>query len=262
MLVVSETVDFVTGGMSQQILLNPYLLAIWRAKWIILAVTALAALLATLIGIRQAELYTATALLEVGKVWKEPLEDPYLTVEIINSDGFIHQLAEKVGAKPSELKRRLRAEAVVGGAPRSAYAVLVKITASSENPQEAVKLAQAAAEQTIKRHLSLFDGAIESHMERQRWLERQQRELASSRSALSEAAVLLVRDLDEVKSANSSPTMTKRSNLISPVVAGSASRAPIARNAVVAALIAATTASTATALINRSQARDGKDTSS
>jgi capsular polysaccharide biosynthesis protein len=248
--------------MSQQIRLNPYFLVVWRAKWIILAVTVQAALLAVLIGMRQADLYTATALLEVGKVWKEPLEDPYLTVEIINSDGFIQRLAEKMGAKQSQLKRQLRAEAVTGGAPRSAYAVLVKITASAENPEEAVKLAQAAAEETIKRHLSIFDGAMESHLERQRWLEEQKQELAASRAALSQAAVSLVRDLDEVKSANSSPTMTKRSNLITPVVAGPRSRAPVARNALVAALIAAATASAVAILVNPSQAADGKDTSS
>lgn len=242
--------------------LNPHLLAIWRAKWVILAVAAVAASLAALIAMRQPDLHTATALLEVGKVWKEPVEDPYLTVEIINSDGFLQRLAERVGAKQAQLKRQLRAEAVMGGSPRSAYAVLVKITAASENPEEAVRLAQAAAEETIKRHLSIFDSAMESHLERQRWLERQQQELAAKGSPLSEAALSLARDLDEVKSANSSPTITKRSNLVGPVVAGPAARAPIARNAIVAALIAAATGSAAALLLNSPQTKNGKDTGS
>src|SRR5687768_5787407 len=98
--------------------LDRYFAALWRAKWLIL-LGALAAAAATfLLSRNQPVTYNATANLEIGRVWKEPLADYYLMAEIINSSGFLRDLSEKSGLKAGLLKRAVKAEPVEGGPRR------------------------------------------------------------------------------------------------------------------------------------------------
>jgi hypothetical protein len=222
--------------MEAEIKLNRYFAAIWRARWLILAGVALAGMVAAIIALRQPTFYAASAKIQVGRVWKEPLEDTYVATEVVNSNGFIHELATKIGANPAYLKRSLHAETITAGPPRAIYPILVRITAKATSAEEAIKLARAATDELLARHDELFNQAIASHLERQRSLESLQ---ANRNFSSAEEAIKLQRELDEVKSANSSPTQTERSHLIGAIVLDHVERPPVVRNAAVAMLMAA-----------------------
>src|SRR5689334_10787235 len=103
------------NAISDEVSLDKYFSALWRAKWfIILAVIAVAAI-AVYLAKRQPTLYTADAIIEVGRVWKEPLEDTYITEQVVKSPGFMHELAPKIGVKPKLLRNSIQSEAIVVG---------------------------------------------------------------------------------------------------------------------------------------------------
>src|SRR5262245_61753946 len=104
--------------------LDGYLAAIWRAKWLILIGTLLAAGATAYLTSRQPTMHRATALIKIGRVWKEPLEDPYLTAKVTNSAGFLNSVAEKDGGKhKGKIRRRVSAETIVVGPRRSRYPI-------------------------------------------------------------------------------------------------------------------------------------------
>jgi capsular polysaccharide biosynthesis protein len=242
--------------MGEEIQLNRYFAAMWRAKWFILAAIALAGLVAAIISLRQPTLYAASAKIQVGRVWKEPLEDTYVATEVVNSNGFIHELAAKIGANPAYLKRSLHAETITAGPPRAIYPILVHITAKASSPEEAVKLARAAADELLARHDELFNQAITSHLERQRLLESLQ---ANRNFSSAEEAIKLQRELDEVRSANSSPTQTEKSHLIGAIVLDHVERPPVVRNAAVAMLMAAIVCTGVAALFGHFRSRSPRE---
>ena len=71
-------------------------IAAWRAKWWIILLALLATGVAAFIASRQPATYEATALVEVGRVWNQPLKDLFITAETASSPGFIHELAGKI----------------------------------------------------------------------------------------------------------------------------------------------------------------------
>jgi len=89
----------------EEIRLDSFFKWVWRGKWLIIFLVIVASGLATLMGLRQPEAHTATALIEVGHVWGKPLKDIYVTVEIANSPGFIQEVAAKAGVKPGQAGR-------------------------------------------------------------------------------------------------------------------------------------------------------------
>src|SRR5687767_8475604 len=146
--------------MNDEVNLDKYFSAIWRAKWLILFVVISAAAIAFYLARQQPTLHTADAIIEVGRVWKEPLEDTYITEQVVNSAGFMHELATKIGVKPRQLKSNIQAEAIIVGPRVSRYPILLKITASADSESEAVKFAQAVADELISRHERLFNEAL------------------------------------------------------------------------------------------------------
>lgn len=226
---------------TQDLKLDRYFAAVWRAKYLIL-LGALAAAAATfLLARNQPAQYNATANLEIGRVWREPLADYYLTAEMINSAGFLRELSEKSGIKANHLRQSVKAEAVEGGPRRERYPILVRIAASSGSAEEAAGIAQAVASEVIARHDKLFDEALAARVERQRGLERQLEELRAQASpAARELAMKLESELAELKSNISSPTITRKSRMMEERVASSAAaEPPVWRGVAVSALIAA-----------------------
>jgi hypothetical protein len=205
------------NAMSDEVSLDKYFSALWRAKWFILlvviAVTAIAAYMAK----QQPTLYTADAIVEVGRVWKEPLEDTYITEQVVKSAGFLHELAPKIGVRPRQLRNSIQSEAIIVGPRVSRYPILLKISASAESESEAVRLAQAVADELIARHEKLFNEALAPRQARQQKLEAQLKELQASGSR--ELLIKLEDDLDTAKFNNSSPTMSRKTALIEAVVA-------------------------------------------
>jgi hypothetical protein len=238
---------------TEDIRLDGYLAAVWRAKWLIL-LGALAAAAATfLLSRNQPPLFSATANLEIGRVWKEPIADYYLTAEMINSAGFARELAEKSGLKASQLSRSVRAETVEGGPRRERYPILVRIIASSESAEESARISEAVASEVIARHDKLFDAALSAQIEHKRRIEKQLEDLRAQPSAAAgrDSAIRLESELAQIESNLSSPTITRKSRMIEERVVSSASaRPPVWRNAAVSASIAALVLVAAAALVN------------
>ena len=225
-------------AIEDEIHLGDFLTWVWRGKWLIIFLIIVASGAALFMGLRQPELYTATALIEIGRVWNKPLRDIYITVEIANSPGFIEDVAAKAGVKPGQLARSVQAAAVESGVPHSLYAILVRITGKTESGDESVRFAQAVADEIIARHEKLFDEAIAPHIERQHQLEQRLKEHGSAPSD-REFAIKLEGELEDVKANNTSPISTARTHLVEKIVASRAARQGIWRGAATAGLIAA-----------------------
>ena len=210
----------------------------WRGKWFILFLVIVAVAAAVLMGMRQPEVYTATGLIEIGRVWNKPLRDIYIAVEIANSPGFIEDVAAKAGVKPGQLGRSVQAAAVESGVPHSLYPILVRVTGKTDSGDESVKFVQAVADEIVARHEKLFDEAIAPHLERQHQLEQRLKELGSSPSD-REFASKLEGELEEVKANNSSPVSTAKTHLVEKVIASHAQKPGIWRGAATAGLLAA-----------------------
>lgn len=219
----------------EEIRFDRHFIAVWRAKWLIIIVVLLASISAWWLAQRQPTLFEARSLVKIGRVWKEPLEDNYVTEASVNSPGFFQELAAKIGGNPTHLKRRIRSEVLIGGARKVRYPILLSITSTAESADEAVRLAQSVSDEIIARHQRLFDEALAPYRERERLLETQLKESNAARETQSKLEL----ELNEVKSNSLSPTMTDRTRLVEPIVAESAPRSSGLRSVATAALVSA-----------------------
>ena len=226
-------------SLEDEIRLDSFFTWVWRGKWLIIFLVVVATGSSLLMGFRQPELHTATALIEVGRVWSKPLRDIYITVETANSPGFIEDVAAKAGVKPGQLGRGVQVGAVESGVPHALYPILIRITGKAESADESVRFAQAVADEIIARHEKLFDETIAPHLERQYQLEHRLKELGTSPSD-RDSAIKLEGELDDVKANNTSPVSTAKTHLVEKIVASRAPRPGIWRGAATAGLIAAT----------------------
>ena len=233
-----------------EIRLDRYVRAVWRAKWLIILGTLLAALATAYLASRQPTLHKATALIKVGRVWKEPLEDIYITERIINSPSFLRSLAQKLGVKGGHLKQSIRAETIIAGPRKSRYPILVSVTATNENAEDAAKFARAVADEISARHDTLFNEAMKPHLEQQARLEERYKELAAQGSASRDLLFKVENELNEVKANNAVPSanITEKTHLIEDVEADGAVRPEIWRQTAAAGLIAAVACIAAAAL--------------
>lgn len=223
---------------AEEISLDRYFAALWRAKWLILILTIIAAAVTAYLGMRQPTLYTASALIEVGRVWKEPLEDPYTTAELAQSAGFLQKVAAQSGANANRLKRGIKSDVIQGGPRRSQYPILVRITATTGDSDEAMNLAQMVADEVINRHEGLFDKAIAPHREREHQIQQQLKDISSQSSpAARELELKLTDELYKVKSSNQSPVITEKTGLADPVSTGPTIRPSPWRNVLIASLL-------------------------
>jgi hypothetical protein len=236
---------------AEEIRLDKYLIAIWRAKWLIAVGILLAAGVAYLLASRQPTVHKATALIKIGRVWKEPLEDPYITETIVNSAGFQKELAKKIDVNFRQLKRGIQAETIIAGPRRSRYPILLSITATSdENADDAVRLAQSVADEVSARHEKLFDEALKPHIEQERRLEERYKELTAQGDAARDLLLKVEGELNEVKANNSlsNANVTEKTHLAVDVVPEGAARPAVWRNVAAAGLIAAVACVAAAAL--------------
>lgn len=219
---------------STDINLDKYLLAIWRAKWLILLITLAAAAAAYFLARRQPTIFKAEALIEVGRVWDKAIEDTYTTEQIVASAGFAHELATKLGLKPKAIRGNIQAEAIVVGPRNTRYPILLKVTTTGESADEAVNLARAVSDEVIARHEKLFDDALAPRKARELRLAEQLKEATSTR----ELAFKIEDELDRAKFNNTSSSVTRKTVLVQPIV-NTASVAPSAlKNTAAAALLA------------------------
>jgi hypothetical protein len=222
----------------QEIRLDSVFKWVWRGKWLIIFLVLVAVGAAAIVGLRQPELHTSVALVEIGQVWGEPLKDIYVTVETANSPGFIQDVAAKTGVRPGQLSKSVQVDALESGVPHSLYPILIRVTARTESADESVRLAQAVADEIVARHEKLFEEAIAPHLERQRQLE-QRLKATGSASSDRDFAFKLESEIDQLKASNLSPTSTRKTRLIDRVVPGATVRPDVWRGAATAGFIAA-----------------------
>ena len=220
--------------------LDRYAAAVWRAKWLILIGVIAAAAITALLSAREPTQHRAVAHLKIGRVWKQPLEDPYITERIVNSGGFLKEAGAQIGAGPHQLKRSIKAETVIAGPRRSRYPILLSIAATTDNADDSVRFAQAAVDAVIARHEEIFNEAIKPHLEQERRLEERRKELLAQPAA-RELLIKVENDLDEVKLNNSlaDSNVTEKTRLVEGISAEAATKPGFLRNTAAAALIAA-----------------------
>jgi hypothetical protein len=222
----------------EEIRLDSFFKWVWRGKWLIIFLVVVAGGAAAVMGLRQPEIHTSIALVEVGQVWGQPLKDIYVTIEIANSPGFIQDVAAKTGVRPGQLSKSVQVDAVESGVPHSLYPILIRVTAKTESADESVRFAQVVADEIVSRQEKLFDEAIAPHLERQRQLEQRLKEIGSAPSD-RDFAFRIESELDELRASNSSPTSTRKTHLIEKVVPGATTRPDVWRGVATAGLIAA-----------------------
>ena len=225
-----------TEPSADEIRLDRYVMAAWRAKWWIILLALLATGVAAFIASRQPATYEATALVEVGRVWNQPLKDLFVTAETASSPGFIHELAGKINVAPKQLMRALQVEPLVSGVPHARYAILIRITATTDSPDQSVSFAQAMANEIVAWHEQIYEEAMRPHRERQQQLEEQ---IKQSQSSSRDTAIKLEAELEEVRTNNTSPIATSKTHLVGKIVPGKAIKPPIWRSAASWGLVAA-----------------------
>ena len=219
----------------QEITFDRYFIAVWRAKWLIIIVVLLASAATWWLAERQPSLVGARSLIKIGRVWKEPIEDPYVTEAVLNGPASFQAIAVKLGVNPSHLKRRVHSEVLIAGTRKGRYPILLSIDSTAESADEAVRIAQGVSDEVIARHEKLFDEAMAPFRERQKLIETQLKESAGLRDLQSKLEL----ELNTVKSNNLSPTMTERTHLVEPIVAESSPRPSALRSVAKAALVTA-----------------------
>jgi hypothetical protein len=228
-----------TNASADEVRLDNYFAAVWRAKWLLLLVIA-AAVAATFYYTRsQPVRYTANATLEIGSVWKEPLADTYVVEQNVNTAGFKHDLAQKIGVRPNQLKNSVQATTITAGPNRTRYAILLKITAITPDESQSIRFAQAVADELIARHEKVFTEALASPKAKQLRLEKHLERLYAQGGSSLELTIKVEDQLDEVKFNNTSPTVTKPTSLVEPIVAEAVPPASAWNNAAAAGVLAA-----------------------
>lgn len=234
-----------------EIRLDRYVRAVWRAKWLIILGTLIAAGATAYLANRQPTLHKATALIKVGRVWKEPLEDLYITERIINSPSFLKSVAQKNGVSGRQLKQSIHAETVIAGPRKSRYPILLSVTATTETAEDSAKFARAVADEVSARHEVLFNDAMKPHLEQQRRLEERYKELAAQGAAARELLLKVENELHEVKANNAVPNanVTEKTRLIEEVEADGTVKPEVWRKTAAAALLACVACIAAAALV-------------
>ena len=232
----------------EEISLDKYIAAVWRAKWIIIAGVLLAAAVTAYLAIRQPTAHKASAELRIGRIWKEPLEDPYIVQRIINSPAFLGEVASRHQLRGNQLKRGVQARVITVGPPRSRYALLVNIEASADTAEQAENYVKVVADEIIARHESVFNEAMKPHLEEQNRLEAHRNGLAAQGPSGRDLLLKVETELGEVRANNSTPGITEKTALITDVGYDGAQKPGYLRSTATAALIAAIALTLAAAL--------------
>jgi hypothetical protein len=212
---VSETVE-----------LDASLRELWRRKWLVLlgaaAVAAVTAVASMLTPVR----YQTTALVQVGRVMGEDVENPYAVAETIKSPGF--QAAAHARSNVP-MQGRVSADALTGGQGRGEHPVLVRVTASGGTPEAAVAAGQAALDELLARHGERFAKAVAGYREYEKVL------AAAAEPAAGQVDAIARRDLGELRARLTSPIVTAETRLVDPFPLPAA---PVPRNTLVSAAVA------------------------
>jgi hypothetical protein len=175
--------------------------ALWKQKWWMAIAAIVAAGAAAAIASLGADRYQTTALLEVGRVLGEPIDDPWAVAKMLESEAFRGTVAEHAGTRPP----RIAADAVTAGQGRGEHPVLVRVTGSGESPQEAVAAGDAVVAEILARHKVRYEQALAVHRAHQD-------ALAAAASKDPQAQ----REMLELASKLGSPVLTRPTSQLDP----------------------------------------------
>ncbi len=113
--------------------------------------------------------YETHLLLSIGIAVDKNLEDPYTVTKIMNTEAYQQATAAKVGLNfpPKRLQKMIQAETDTGN-----RVPWVSVRVTEENPQTAVKLANALADGMIQRHAVIFNEKMQRYKDYKVELER------------------------------------------------------------------------------------------
>lgn len=131
--------------------------AIWRGKWIVVAVTVVAGLVAFALTFTQDTTYTATskvylgqATTMVGNLASTPGTNPLTAAVVLNGDDVVGAVAKATGMTPSAV--RSHTDINVPRAPGAAannQPAIASLAASMPSRDEAIRLSNAYADATL-----------------------------------------------------------------------------------------------------------------
>ena len=212
--------------MSELVELDLSLQELWRRKWLVLAGALLVAGITAGVTLTTPAKYSTTALVEVGRVMGDELEDAFAVAQTINSPGFQTAARKRASGAGSG---SVLAEALTGGQGRIEHPTLVRVTATATSAQDAVALGTAAADELAARHHERFDDAVRGYRE-------YENVLAATGETSSNGAVDPVarKELFELRAKLASPVFTEATHLKDPFPLAT----PQPRNALLSAAVA------------------------
>src|SRR5262245_9306397 len=212
--------------------LAPYIRALWKRKWFITVIVLISVAAGLTLSLREPKIYASTALIKVGRIWNEPVEDPYILTEVMNSQPFLARVSERLSSKrrPKELASALSADRLEGGKARNRYVYLIKITARGQIPDEAKELAKAASDQIIEESQKKFEAAFPAYADRSKTLKEKLDTLKTALASTGSSSLaaleanrlelqLVEQQLFEAEMNNQSPLKTYRTQLAEEIAA-------------------------------------------
>ena len=220
---------------SEEINLDRYILAVWRAKWLILILVVASGVIAAAVHASQPAEQTASVVVRIGNVWREPIEDPFVAVQSASSRQFLEDLSNKTGISLSQLRQRYKTEPVTIGPRRIREPYAIRLSITQTNQDEALRVVKTAGDLLISRHQKLYQDAIAPHLDLQRRLEER---LKQPSSQSSEYAARTEDELAEVKHNNTSPMLSYQTNIVEGPSASVTPRPGMFRTVAAAAIAA------------------------
>lgn len=203
----------------------PYIRALWKYKFLIIALLALAVVVTLVLNSREKITYMAIAHIKIGKVWDLPVSDPNIVAELTTKTPFLLRVNEKLSKKRNVdvLYRAITAEKLEAGKGRARYVYLVRLTGKGASPELAQELVKTVADQVIAESDLVFDKAFSAYELREKELQTKLEELRAKTSSSNLSATelyekhleirLLEDELGETQVNNKSPLKTFRTAL-------------------------------------------------
>jgi hypothetical protein len=201
---------------NETIELDASLRELWRRKWIVLLGALVVAAIAAGASLVNPVRYQTEALVQIGRVMGEEIEDAYAVAETIESPGFRAAVAAR-----SKGRGRVSAKAVTGGQGRTEHPVLVRVVASGATPEAAVAAGQGALDELLARHSERFAKAVAGYRDYEKVL------AAAAEPAAGQSDAVARRELGELRARLASPIVTAETRVVDPFPVPSA---PVPRN--------------------------------
>lgn len=150
-----------------------YLGVIWKWKLLIVLITVVCAITSGVISFVLPKIYQSSAIFEVGRVSRyrgasreqEPIEDIESVSEVLESDGMLSKIKERLNldATLGGIRAKLEVEPILGKYIGSRLqARLIKISFEDQDPQLTVDVLNTLSDSLIEQHIKEYQASIKS----------------------------------------------------------------------------------------------------